>query len=74
MMMMVVMTVSARHHDDAGGIPAILAVVMVVMMVVILRKLDIFVCRRNGRGFIDSLELRRGIRDRFKQVRERVCP
>jgi hypothetical protein len=49
-------------------------VMVVMMVVVILRKLDIFVRGRNGRGFIDSLEQRRGIRDRLKQVRERVCP
>ena len=80
MMVMVVMMITtiSGHHNDARAIPliaisAIKAVVMMVMVVVvtvILRQLDIFIRRGNGLGFIDSLQQRRGIRDRLKQIGE----
>jgi hypothetical protein len=78
-MMVVMVAVSRRHHDDARRIPAI-GVMMVVMVVVTadadddLGQLDIRVRRLGRSRFVDGLQQRCGIRDRFEQVSEGIRP
>jgi len=75
MMMMVVMVMvpEPRWHDDDA--PPVAVVMMVVVMVVVwkhneLGELDVRLRRRPR--FIDRLQRRRGVRNRLKQVRERI--
>jgi len=74
MMMMVVMVMvpEPRWHDDDA--PPVAVVMMVVVMVVWkhneLGELDVRLRRRPR--FIDRLQRRRGVRNRLKQVRERI--
>ena len=73
-MMVVVMVVVAppvRHHHDMRPTTPVM-VMVVVMMMVISRELNIFIRRRSRSGFVDRLQHRRSVRDRFKQVGERI--
>jgi len=77
MVMMVIPAPSRRYHDDARSIST--PAVMVMMMMVVLtdkelRYLRVFVRGRGGRRFIYRLQQGRGIRNRLKQVRERIRP
>ena len=69
-MVVVMMVVPMARHDDDGPIPAPTVMMVMVMMVVILSKLDIFIGRGDRPGFIDHLQQRRSIRDRFQQLRK----
>ena len=80
MVVMMVMIEATGYHDDARTIIVIavvsaeLVVVMMVVMVVIekLRLLNVFIGRGDRTGLVDHLQQGRRVRDRFKQVRERV--
>jgi len=76
-MMMMVPAPSRRYHDHARSISTP-AVMMVMMMMVLtdkeLRHLRVFIRGRGGRRFIYRLQQGRGIRNRLKQVRERIRP
>jgi hypothetical protein len=76
------MTVSARHDDDAGRVISAISGVVVVMMVVVitadadddLGQLDVRVRGLGRSGFIDGLQQRGCVRDRFEQVGEGIRP
>jgi hypothetical protein len=77
-MVMVVVMVASRSDHDPRDNPAIGVVVVMMMVVVItthhdqLRHFDIR--WRRGTGFVNSLQQRRGVRDRLQQVGEGIRP
>jgi hypothetical protein len=72
MMMMVVVVVvmmvpvAMRHHDDHRAAPVVM--VMMVVVVMELSELNVVLSGRRRTLFIDCLQHRLGVRDRFQQI------